>query len=109
MNNRVRWAASNLVAVPLNTGAEMKFFVVILAMCALSQSAFAQTGECKSIPDARGRQACYDKAGSPPAAAAKPSLRAAPELKVDTAKDVDSIDEEDARMHARLKNICRGC
>jgi hypothetical protein len=36
-------------------------------------------------------------------------LRAAPELKVDTAKDVDSIDEEDARMHARLKNICRGC
>ena len=109
MNNRVRWAASNLVAVPLNTGAEMKFFVVILAMCVLSQSAFAQTGECKSIPDARGRLACYDKAGSPPAAAAKPSLRAAPELKVDTAKDVDSIDEEDARMHARLKNICRGC
>jgi hypothetical protein len=109
MNNRVRWAASNLVAVPLNTGAEMKFFVVILAMCALSQSAFAQTGECKSIPDARGRLACYDKAGSLPAAAAKPPLRAAPELKVDTAKDVDSIDEEDARMHARLKNICRGC
>ena len=97
------------MAVPLNKGAEMKFFMVILAMCALSQSAFAQTGECKSIPDARGRLACYDKAGSLPAAAAKPPLRAAPQPKVDTAKYVDSIDEEDARMHARLNNICRGC
>jgi hypothetical protein len=97
------------VAVPLNKGAEMKFFMVILAMCALSQSAFAQTGECKSIPDARGRLACYDKAAPTPAAAAKPPLRAAPQPKVDTAKYVDSIDEEDARMQARLKNICRGC
>jgi hypothetical protein len=97
------------VAVPLNKGAEMKFFLVILAMCALSHSAFAQTGECKSIPDARGRLACYDKAAPTTAAAAKPSLRAAPQPKVDTAGYVDSIDEEDARMHARLKNICRGC
>jgi hypothetical protein len=86
----------------------MKLVVVLVAICALSQTAIAQTGECKSISDSRARLACYDKAAQPAAssAAAKP---AAPASTVDSAKYVDSISAEDALMNARLKNICRGC
>jgi hypothetical protein len=97
----------------------MKFLAVLVAICALSQTAVAQTSECKSITDPGQRLGCYDKA-VPPAkssAAAKPTSstaanpppRAAPTSKVDTAKYVDTISAEDAVMNARLKNICRGC
>jgi hypothetical protein len=93
----------------------MRLIAVLVAICALSQSAIAQTGECKSMVDPGQRLSCYDRAGPPPAssAAAKPPLRAAPTSKVDNAKDnakyVDTISAEDARMNARLKNICKGC
>ena len=89
----------------------MRLFAVLVAICALSQSAVAQTPECKSIADPGARLACYDKAAPPAAssAAAKPAPKAAPARKVDTAKFVDTISAEDALMNARLKNICRGC
>ena len=89
----------------------MRLIAVLLAICALSQSAIAQTGECKSIADPGQRLACYDRAALPPAssAAAKLPLQAAPTSKTDKAKYVDTIGAEDARMNARLKNICRGC
>lgn len=88
----------------------MRLIAVLVAICALSQSAIAQTGECKSITDPGQRLACYDRAAPPPAsAAAKPPLQAAPTSKTDKAKYVDTIGAEDARMNARLKNICRGC
>ena len=82
----------------------MRFLVILVAMCALSQSAIAQTPDCKSITEAAARLACYDKGA--PSAAAKPR---APVSKLDTAKYVDTISAEDAIMNARLKNICRGC
>jgi hypothetical protein len=87
----------------------MRFFAILIAICTLSQTASAQTPECKSISDGGARLACYDKAASPPktSAAAKPQRTAG--SKVDTAKYVDSISAEDARMSAQLKNICRGC
>jgi hypothetical protein len=86
----------------------MRRFALLVAICALSQTAAAQTSECKSIPDSSTRLACYDKAASPPAASAKPASRA-PVSKVDGNKFVDSISAEDALMNAKLKNICRGC
>jgi hypothetical protein len=89
----------------------MKLFVFLVAVFAFSQSAVAQTDDCKSISESRARLACYDKA-TPPAAAsapAKPASRTAPASKVDAAKYVDSISAEDALMNARLRNICRGC
>jgi hypothetical protein len=91
-------------------GIEMRLFVVLVAICALSQSAIAQTGDCNSISNAGGRLACYDKATPPAAspAAAKPASRA-PASKVDAGKYVDTISAEDTLMNARLKNICRGC
>jgi hypothetical protein len=83
----------------------MKFLVVLVAICALSQTAIAQTGACKSIADSGQRLACYDRA-APPASpvAAKPAAS-----KVEAGKYVDKISAEDTLMNARLKNICKGC
>jgi hypothetical protein len=96
-----------LIAVPV---------AVLAAICALSQAAAAQTPDCKSIPDAGARLACYDKVV--PAAAPDKSAAARPAgppparasvSKIDSGKYVDTIGAEDALMNARLKNICRGC
>ena len=86
------------------------FFAAFAAICALSQTALAQTPDCKSIADSGARLACYDKA----APAAKPAARplasvSAPPSKIDTGKYIDTISAEDALMNARLRNICRGC
>jgi hypothetical protein len=95
----------------------MRLIAVIAALGALSQTALAQTGECKLIADAAARLACYDKATPPAAPAAKPAVAKpaatrparASVSKIDGAKYVDKIGAEDALMSARLKNICRGC
>jgi sugar/nucleoside kinase (ribokinase family) len=95
----------------------MRLLAILAAICLLSPSALAQTRECKLIPEAGARLACYDKAAQPAAsadkrAAAKPVTPAparAPGAKPDPAKYVDTIGAEDARMNAQLKNICRGC
>jgi hypothetical protein len=89
----------------------MKFLAILLATCALSQPAIAQTRACKSIADSGQRLACYDQAAPPPAspAAAKLPLHAAPVSKAEAGKYVDTISAEDTLMNARLKNICRGC
>lgn len=94
----------------------MRLIAIAGAICALSQTALAQTGECKLIADATARLACYDNA-APPAAKARPAvakpIAAAPAKvpvsTVDGGKYVDTISAEDALMNARLKNICRGC
>jgi len=75
-------------------------------MGALSQSAIAQTPQCKSISESAARLACYDKSGPPAAssAAAKPATPSAaaksraPASNVDNAKYVDTISAEDAIM-----------
>jgi len=87
----------------------MRLLAVLVAICALSQTAIAQTSECKSITDSGTRLACYDRIAATAAssAAAKPALRTASPPKA--AANVDSISAEDALMNARLKNICRGC
>jgi hypothetical protein len=88
------------------------FFAAFAAICALSQTAIAQTPDCKSIADSGARLACYDKAApaAKPAIAARPLASvSAPAAKTDTGKYVDTISAEDALMNARLRNICRGC
>ena len=87
----------------------MKFFAVLVATCALCQTAIAQTPDCKSISNPGARLACYNKAAAP-SVIAKPPLGAVPVAKADDGvKYVDSISAEDARVNAKLKNICRGC
>jgi hypothetical protein len=93
----------------------MKFFAAFTAICALiltasAQIAIAQTPNCKSIADTSARRACYDKAAlwAAPAVAAR-SLESVSASRPDTGKYFDTISAEDARMNARLNNICRGC
>jgi hypothetical protein len=85
----------------------MRLFAVLAALCALCQTATAQTPDCKSIAGAGARLACYDKSAPPVAASATAKPAAA--AKADPAKYVDTISAEDTLMNARLKNICRGC
>jgi hypothetical protein len=86
----------------------MKFFAVLAAICAMSQTASAQAPACKSIADPGPRLACYDNAAPP--VTAKPAASArVPAAKADAAKYTDPISAEDALMNARLKNICHGC
>ena len=87
----------------------MRIIAVLVAICALSQTAIAQTPDCKAITDANARLACYDKSSPPRATAAKPAARQAPASKVESEKYVDSISAEDKLMNARINNICRGC
>ena len=90
----------------------MRFIAIVGAICALSQTALAQGGECKLVTDAAERLSCYDKAApGPKPVLAMPSIAAPamiPATKAD-GKYVDKISAEDALMNARLKNICRGC
>ena len=91
----------------------MRFIAALIAMAALCQAADAQTTGCKSITDPALRLACYDKANPPiatfPTPAAKPASRPIPAAKADNTAYVDSIGDEDARVNAQLRNICRGC
>ena len=95
-------------------GIQMKLLAVIGAVCALSQTAIAQTGECKSIADAAARLACYDKTSpvaAPRPAVTRPTAAAPARLPASKpdGKYVDAIGAEDALMNERLRNICRGC
>jgi hypothetical protein len=82
----------------------MKITVAVLVLCAAAQSALAKGPGCRSIENASGRLACYD-AASPP----KTAKRAVVESDASRPAFTDPITEEDARMTAKLKNICRGC
>ena len=92
-------------------------FIALIAMAALCKSADAQTAECKSLRDPAARLTCYDRANPPlatyPAPASKPAPKPAPRpvpaAQADNTGYVDSLGEEDARVNAQLKNICRGC
>ena len=91
----------------------MKLIVIVAAICALSQTAFAQSAECKLIADAAARLACCDKVSPAPRPTAAKPIAAVPAglpvSKADDGKYVDTISAEDALMNARLRNICRGC
>jgi hypothetical protein len=91
----------------------MRFVAALIAMAALCKSADAQAAECKSLTDPATRLACYDKANPPiatyPTPAPKPAPRSVPATEAGNTGYVDSLGEEDARVNAQLKNICRGC
>ncbi len=85
----------------------MKFAVLVAALLALCGPAIAQTAECQSIPKASDRLACYDKAAAP-AGRVKPSV-VAPAVSTQPGQPADLLAEENARLDAKIKNICRGC
>ena len=107
----------------------MRLIVVLGAICALTEPASAQTGDCSAVMDPVAQLACYNNEPPPPArkpaAAIPPSSAARPlaggpmAAKPMTAKPwaaasegskyIDKISEEDAIVSAKMRNICRGC
>jgi hypothetical protein len=83
----------------------MKTVVIFLALSAISNVAFGQA-DCQSITKASDRLACYDKA-APPAASGKKANSKGPSE--GQAQVVDLLAAENARLDAKINNICRGC
>jgi hypothetical protein len=71
-------------------------------LVSLSEAAIGQT-ECSSVPKASDRLACYDKANPP--IAGKLAKSPTPQQ----VNNGDALAKENARLDARIKNICRGC
>jgi hypothetical protein len=95
----------------------MREIALIALLCTFSEVKFAQTPECKSMPKASDRLACYDRAARP-TAASKPATSktpttqggpAASKAPADQAQVVDMLAAENSKLDARLKTICRGC
>jgi hypothetical protein len=84
----------------------MRMLVLLTALCAVSELAVAQTSTCQLISNAVDRLACYDKA-TPPVSADKRAASKA--LSDQQGQLVDRLAMENARVDAKLKNICRGC
>jgi hypothetical protein len=99
----------------------MRLIAVLGAICALTQTASAEIGDCGAIPDAAAKLACYNneappkssrsaatrppRVASPPAAAAAKAAAPATE----STKYTDTIGAEDAIVSAKMRGICRGC
>jgi hypothetical protein len=82
----------------------MRKTLAVFALCAFAQNAFATQPDCSAVEGTSERLACYDAASPPkmkkPAAVENDGSRAAYQ---------DPFVLEDARMAAKLRNICRGC
>ena len=85
----------------------MKAAALWIALFALCEPAIAQTSECQSIQKASDRLACYDRAAAP-AARIKPAA-VAPTPAAPSGQPADLLADENARLDAKIKNICRGC
>jgi len=95
-------------------GVKMKTIAVLALFCAISDMAFAQAPECKSIPKASDRLACYDRAAPPtavakPAASKTPTTAAKPAGATDQGQAIDMLAVENSKLNAKVKTICRGC
>ncbi len=90
----------------------MRFLAALIAIYALTQIAFAETQDCKSIADPALRLTCYDKINPPiatyPIPLPKPS-HAIPTTRPDGTGYVDPQNDDDALVRAQMRNICRGC
>ena len=96
----------------------MRLVVVFGAICALTQAASAEIGDCSAIADAAAKLACYNNEAPPAArkpAATRPSSAARPTTArpaTATTKGgtyTDPIGDEDAVVSAKMRSLCRGC
>ena len=85
----------------------MKPVLLLVALCAFCGPAIAQTTQCQSIPKASDRLACYDKAAPPMAKGKSATTSTTPSPQRDQGTDPLSV--ENARLDAKINNICRGC
>jgi hypothetical protein len=101
-------ASDNITAELVSfRGMKMKSVALLIALCVYCGPAIAQTSECQSIAKASDRLACYDRA-APPTSRSKPS--ATPQTSLPQRdQPVDALAAENARLDAKINNICRGC
>jgi hypothetical protein len=86
---------------------KMKPVALLVTLCAFCGPAIAQTSECQSVQKASDRLACYDRA-APPTSQGKPAAASqTSSSKRDQAQD--PLAAENARLDAKINNICRGC
>ncbi|UGY18807.1 type VI secretion protein [Bradyrhizobium septentrionale] len=85
-------------------GTCMKTLVLALALGAFAQGALAAEPNCRAIESTGARLSCYDAAFPP-----KPKEPAAVDNRTPRAEYKDPLLAEEARIAAKLKNICRGC
>jgi hypothetical protein len=97
----------------------MRFSFLIAGLAFIPQAALAQPSVCQSIANQMDRLACYNT-GSPPPPAAVPPKKAdivpkrverpvAPKTKSEPDQFVDVLADENKKLGAKLKTICRGC
>jgi hypothetical protein len=85
----------------------MRTVALLIGLCVCCGPAIAQTADCQSIPKASDRLACYDRA-APPTGKVKPAATS-PAPSTQSGQAADLLAGENARLDARIKNICRGC
>lgn len=92
----------------------MRLIAVVAAICALTQTASAEIGDCSTIADAAAKLACYNNEPPPKAvrsstarrpAAVRPSAGASD----DGPKGIERRSDEDAAVDAKVRGLCRGC
>jgi hypothetical protein len=94
----------------------MRLLILPIALCALSQSAAAESQDCKMIADPALRLTCYDKINPPVATYPLPLPKPThaipitrPDGTVDYVGGSAPTAEDDAMVNAKLHGICRGC
>jgi hypothetical protein len=83
----------------------MKSTALILFLCGFSGAALAQ--ECRAIPKASDRLACYDKLDPPNSIKQRSAIPKSPSG--DQTQMIDGLAVENARLDKKIGNICRGC
>ena len=92
----------------------MRFLAAMAAVCALTQTASAETQDCKALTDPAARLTCYDKINPPiatyPIPLPKPS-HPIPLTRPDGTTGSADVSEsaEDMMMRTKMKSICHGC
>ena len=95
----------------------MRLAVVLGAVCALTQAASAEIGDCSAIADAAAKLACYNNEAPTPAkkpmaprmAPRSPATARPAASTTEGTKYIDKIGNEDALVDAKMRSICRGC
>ena len=91
----------------------MRLMAVLGAICALTQTASAEIGNCSAIADAAAQLACYNNEPPPKAVrsstAKRPASARPPASASDNPKGIDRPSDEDAAVDAKMRSLCRGC
>ena len=90
----------------------MRLMAVLGAICALTQAASAEIGDCSAITDAAAKLACYNNEPPPKAhssTARRPTAARPAASPSDSRKGIDRPSDEDAAVDAKMRSLCRGC